>query len=537
MNEQQLAGLMLNAPKLEPEEEPLLHPEALAFVRRLEEQFGERRKALLRERARRQEAFDHGEKPDFRLDTAPIRSGNWEVRPAPPSLKDRRVEITGPAGDRKMVINALNSGAQVFMCDLEDANSPTWSNVVGGQRNIRDACAGTIRFTSAEGKQYELADRPAVLKVRPRGWHMEEKHVLLNGMPISASLFDFGLFAWHNAREQALKGEGAYLYLPKLESMEEAALWANVFLHTEEEFHLERGTFRATVLIETLPAAFEMEEILYVLKDHIDGLNCGRWDYIFSYIKKLRRHPDIILPDRGLVTMESPFMSAYATLAVRVCHKRGAHCIGGMAAQIPIKNNPSANAEALDKVRRDKLREVRLGHDGTWVAHPALVPIAREVFDTLMPGPHQLGAIPDGPDCTAEKLLELPEGVITEHGVRTNLSVGIQYVAAWLGGAGAVPIQGLMEDVATAEISRAQLWQWLHHPRGILADGRRFTGDLLDLWLNEELERQLAESTDKGMKIELLRQAAELFREMTVAEQLPEFLTTVAYPFLHDMNY
>ncbi|QGG56332.1 malate synthase A [Paenibacillus sp. B01] len=527
--------LQLAAPPLKPELQAMLTAEALAFVGELEQRFGDRRRALLEERARKQEAFDRGAKPDFRADTAPIRSGSWRISPTPPALQDRRVEIAGPAGDRKMVLYALNSGASVFMCDLEDANAPTWRNVVGGQRNIRDALARTLCHETPDGRRLELAERPAVLKMRPRGWHMEEKHARLGGRPISASLFDFGLFAWHNAPALRQRGEGAYLYLPKLESMEEAALWAHAFVHAEERLGLPRGFFRATVLIETLPAAFEMEEILHALREHVDGLNCGRWDYIFSYIKKLRRHPDAILPDRSLVTMESPFMDAYARLAIRTCHKRGAHCIGGMSAFIPVKHDAKANELALERVRRDKQREARLGHDGTWVAHPALVTVARDVFDAFMPGPNQLGAMPGGGDVTAAELLQAPAGPITEEGVRANLSVGVQYVAAWLDGIGAVPIRGLMEDAATAEISRAQLWQWLHLPEAKLADGRRLAPELLERWLAEELE-PLEAGLEPPRRLESLRLAADLFREMTLEQALPEFLTTRAYPHLQDQS-
>ncbi|QJC52068.1 malate synthase A [Paenibacillus albicereus] len=527
--------LRLAAPELEAELQAMLTGEALSFVGELEERFGARRLALLGERARKQELYDRGAKPDFRADTAPIRSGSWTVAPPPVALQDRRVEIAGPAGDRKMVLYALGSGANVFLCDLEDANAPTWRNAVGGQNNIRDALARTLSHVTPDGRRLELAERPAVLKMRPRGWHMEEKHALLGGRPISASLFDFGLFAWHNAPMLHRRGDGAYLYLPKLESMEEAALWAHVFVHAEERLGLPRGFFRATVLIETLPAAFEMEEILYALREHVDGLNCGRWDYIFSYIKKLRRHPDAILPDRSRVTMESPFMDAYARLAIRTCHKRGAHCIGGMSAFIPVKQDAQANELALERVRRDKEREARLGHDGTWVAHPALVPVARDVFDAYMPGPNQLGAMPGGGEVTAAELLLAPKGDITEDGARANLSVGIQYVAAWLDGVGAVPIRGLMEDAATAEISRAQLWQWLHLPEAKLADGRRLTPELLERWLLEELA-PLEASLASPRRAASLRLAAELFREMTLEETLPEFLTVRAYPHLQDAS-
>ncbi|ASS65329.1 MULTISPECIES: malate synthase A [unclassified Paenibacillus] len=521
------AGLAVLGPPLSSAAQELLGKRALAFVQLLEQQFGHRRRELLQARQHRQQRFDGGEKPDFRSDTLAVRTGEWSVAPAPAELRDRRVEITGPAGDRKMVINALNSGARVFMCDLEDANSPTWANTMNGQLNIRDAEAGTIAYESPEGKAYRLAPDHAVIKIRPRGWHLEESHVAWEGQSVSAALFDFGMAAFHNAREKARRGSGLYFYLPKLESMEEAELWEDVFTFAERELGLERGMFRATVLIETLPAAFEMEEILFVLRDHADGLNCGRWDYIFSYIKKLRAHPEAILPDRSLVTMDSPFMAAYARLAVQTCHRRGAFCIGGMAAQIPIKNDSAANEQALDKVRLDKLREVRLGHDGTWVAHPGLVAVAEKVFNEHMPGDNQLFFHPDG-SVGAEQLLEAPRGPITEAGVRLNLSVSLQYIEAWLRGTGAVPINSLMEDAATAEISRAQLWQWIRHPQGILEDGRKMSADLYRKLLEEELGKLPAAASGAYGRAE------ELLTAMTLADTFAEFLTVDAYRYLQD---
>ncbi|MFU1795635.1 malate synthase A [Paenibacillus azoreducens] len=509
----------------------ILTPEALDFVASLERRFGKRRKELLQMREERQQRLDAGEWPDFLAETAHVREGDWTVGSIPADLQDRRVEITGPSGDRKMVINALNSGAKVFMADFEDANSPTWSNTLEGQVNLRDAVNRTIRFANEAGKTYELVEKPAVLVVRPRGWHMEEKHLLVDGEPVSASLFDFGLYFFHNAEALIRQGSGPYFYLPKMESHLEARLWNEVFEFAQQELGIPRGTIKATVLIETILAAFEMDEILFELRDHAAGLNCGRWDYIFSYIKKLRSKPDVILPDRAIVTMESPFMTAYSLLAIQACHRRQAYCIGGMAAQIPIKHNPAANEAALEKVRKDKLREAQNGHDGTWVAHPGLVPIAMEAFDAHMPGTNQLGKLPER-EITAADLLEVPEGPITEEGVRLNVSVGIQYLEAWLRGMGAVPINHLMEDVATAEISRAQLWQWIHHPRGVLDDGRKVTIELFDRIFQEELEKirlRIGEGQAPGSR---LASAASLFRDMTVADTFEPFLTGPGYMHL-----
>lgn len=503
----------------------ILTEQAMDFVCKLERNFGPRRLELLQKRRERQARLDAGELPDFLPETADIRNGSWHVAPVPADLQDRRVEITGPAGDRKMVINAFNSGARVFMADFEDANSPTWANTVGGQINLRDVIDRTIEYTSPEGKQYLLNEQIAVLKVRPRGWHMEEKHVIIDGRPMSASLFDFGIFFFHNAQKLIRQGSGPYFYLPKMESHLEARLWNDVFTFAEQELGIPYGTIRATVLIETILAAFEMDEILFELRDHIAGLNCGRWDYIFSYIKKLVKHENVILPDRSLVTMASPFMTAYSLLAIQTCHKRKAHCIGGMAAQIPIKNNPAANEEALEKVRADKLREVKNGHDGTWVAHPGLVPVAMEVFDTWMKTPNQVDRIPER-TITAADLLEVPQGPITEGGVRLNVSVALQYIEAWLRGSGAVPINNLMEDAATAEISRAQLWQWIRHPKGVLDDGRKVTAEMFEQMLQEELTRfreALGEERYSGSKFE---QAGELLRSLTHQDSFEEFLTT-----------
>jgi malate synthase len=509
----------------------ILTDEAMDFVCSLERKFGQRRRELLQMRKERQARLDAGELPDFLPETAHIRNGSWHVAPVPPDLQDRRVEITGPAGDRKMVINAFNSGARVFMADFEDANSPTWANTVGGQINLRDVIDRTIEYISPEGKLYKLNEKIAVLKVRPRGWHMEEKHVLVDGRPMSASLFDFGIFFFHNAKKLISQGSGPYFYLPKMESHLEARLWNDVFTFAEQELDIPYGTIKATVLIETILAAFEMDEILFELRDHMAGLNCGRWDYIFSYIKKLVKHQNVILPDRSLVTMASPFMTAYSLLAIQTCHKRKAHCIGGMAAQIPIKNNPEANEVALEKVRADKLREVKNGHDGTWVAHPGLVPVAMEVFDEWMKTPNQIDRIPQR-KITAADLLEVPQGPITEAGVRLNVSVALQYIEAWLRGIGAVPINNLMEDAATAEISRAQLWQWIRHPKGVLEDGRKVTAEMFEQMLQEELARcrqAMGEAAYQESRFEL---AGQLLRKLTLQDTFEEFLTTPGSEYL-----
>jgi len=510
----------------------ILTPEAVAFVAELERKFGGRRIELLQRRAERQKRFDAGEKPGFLPETEEIRKGDWKIAPVPEDLQDRRVEITGPAGDRKMVINALNSGAKVFMADFEDANSPTWENTVGGQIHLRDAIRRQIDFVTPEGKAYKLEEKTATLVVRPRGWHLVEKHMKVDGKPVSASLFDFGLYFFHNARALMERGTGPYFYLPKMESHLEARLWNDVFVYAQEQLGIPRGTIKATVLIETILAAFEMDEILYELREHAAGLNCGRWDYIFSYIKTLRNHPEVILPDRGDVTMTVPFMRAYTQLTIKTCHKRGAHAIGGMAAQIPVKNDPEANERALQKVREDKEREARDGHDGTWVAHPGLVPVAMEVFDRLMPTANQVNRQRDDVKVTAEDLLEVPTGAITEQGLRNNISVGIQYLEAWLRGYGAVAINHLMEDAATAEISRAQVWQWIRHPKGVLDDGRKVTIELVETLLQEELAKireQVGEETFQNGRYEL---AARLFMEWTRQDELIDFLTLPAYQYL-----
>jgi malate synthase len=502
----------------------VLTPEAQQFAAALSREFGSKRRELLAARRQRQQQIDAGILPDFLQETASIREADWSVAPIPDDLRDRRVEITGPV-DRKMIINGLNSGASVFMADFEDSNAPTWRNNVEGQINLREAVGRTIRFTSPEGKQYELGDRVATLMVRPRGWHLDEKHVLVDGEPIAGALFDFGLFFFHNASRLMRNGTGPYFYLPKLESHLEARLWNEVFLFSQLELGIPRGTIRATVLIETILAAFEMDEILWELREHSAGLNCGRWDYIFSFIKKMRNHPDFVLPNRALVTMDRDFLNAYVQLLIETCHRRGIHAMGGMAAQIPIKGDPEANEKALEKVRQDKLREVRAGHDGTWVAHPGLVPVAREIFDAHMPGPNQIDRRP-GASITAADLLKVPAGPITEEGLKWNIDVGIRYLMAWLQGTGCVPIYNLMEDAATAEICRTQVWQWIRHG-ACLADGRKVTAGLVRLVIAE-----VARSLDSAGGRPELDRAVQLFESMMTAGDLPDFLTLAAYDHL-----
>jgi malate synthase len=524
-------GVRVTAP-LSPEFSEILTPDALQFLANMSRRFEERRQELLRRREERQREFDAGKLPDFLPETEHIRNSSWTIAPVPHDLQDRRVEITGPAGDRKMVINALNSGAKVFMADFEDANSPTWENTIQGQINMRDAVNRTIEYVSPEGKEYSLNDKVATLLVRPRGWHLDEKHVLVDGKPISGSLFDFGLYFYHNVHTLLQNGTGPYFYLPKMESHLEARLWNDVFVWAQNELGIPQGTIKATVLIETILATFELDEILYELREHCAGLNCGRWDYIFSYIKKFRNQPNVILPDRALVTMTTPFMRAYSLLTIKTCHKRNAHAIGGMAAQIPIKNDPEANEEALKKVRADKEREARDGHDGTWVAHPGLVPVAMEVFDRLMPTPNQVDKKREDVQVSASDLLEVPQGPITEAGLRTNISVGIQYIEAWLKGSGAVPIFNLMEDAATAEISRAQVWQWIRHPKGVLEDGRKVTAELVQQLITEELQKikdSVGEQRYQGGKYQ---QATELFTKLILDDDFVDFLTLPGYQYL-----
>ncbi len=510
--------------------EDVLSAGALDFLAALARRFEPRRRELLERRSQRQAQLDAGALPDFLPDTRAIREGAWTVAPIPPDLRDRRVEITGPV-DRKMMINGLNSGANVFMADFEDANAPSWENNVVGQRNLRDAVAGTISYQSPEGKRYALAPTTATLVVRPRGWHLVEKHVDVDGAPISASLFDFGLAFYHNAAALIAKGSGPYFYLPKLESHLEARLWNDVFNFAQDALGIPRGTIRATVLIETILAVFEADEILWELRDHSSGLNCGRWDYIFSYIKKLRRRPERVLPDRARVTMEQPFLKSYAELVIRTCHRRGIHALGGMAAQIPIKRDPALNAQALEKVRQDKLREVRQGHDGTWVAHPALVSVAREVFDAHMTGPNQIERQRDDVRVTAQDLLATPPGAITFEGLRLNLDVAVRYVAAWLGGLGCVPINDLMEDAATAEISRAQVWQWQRHGAQ-LQDGRYVNAALIQQTLSEVMASLPERVGADVASAEQFSLAARILADLTTGAEFAEFLTTVAYDYL-----
>ena len=509
----------------------VLSADALAFLTELSRRFEPVRRELLQRRRARQADLDGGRLPDFLEETRDVRERDWTVAPIRPDLLDRRVEITGPV-ERKMMINAFNSGANVFMADFEDANAPTWENNVRGQQNLRDAVAGTIAFTSPDGKRYTLAPSPATLIVRPRGWHLVEKHVLVDGAPIAAALFDFGLAFFHTAAPLIARGSGPYYYLPKLESHLEARLWNDVFGFAQDRLGLPRGTIRATVLVETILAAFETDEILWELRDHAAGLNCGRWDYIFSYIKKFRHRPECVLPDRGAVTMDQPFLRCYAELVIRTCHRRGIHAIGGMAAQIPIKRDPALNAQALEKVRQDKLREARQGHDGTWVAHPALVPVAREVFDAQLGGrPHQIARRRDDVRVTARDLLAAPRGAITATGLRTNVDVALRYLAAWLGGLGCVPIYDLMEDAATAEISRAQLWQWQRHGAR-LEDGRVVTAELVQQTLAELVESLPERVGAQGIGAPQLSLAGRILSDLTTGADFAEFLTTVAYDYL-----
>ena len=510
----------------------ILTPEALGFLFALHQKFDARRRALLQQREAKKDAISCGWRPHFLPETSSIRLGSWKVAPVPEDLRDRRVEITGPV-DRKMIINALNSGAKVFMADFEDANSPTWTNCIEGQLNLRDAVNGSISFfDAAKNKSYFLQDQIATLMVRPRGWHMEEVHLRVDGEPLSGSLVDFGLFFFHNARQLLANGSGPYFYLPKLENHHEARLWNEVFVFAQSYLGLPLGTIKATVLIETILASFELDEILYELRDHSAGLNCGRWDYIFSYIKKFGSDPAFLVPDRAQVTMTSPFMTAYSQLVIKTCHRRGAHAMGGMAAQIPIKDNPEANAAALDKVRADKKREATAGHDGTWVAHPGLVPVAMEVFDEFMPGPNQLHVLREDVQVREADLLAVPHGTITEAGLRNNIEVGIRYLASWLCGNGCVPIFNLMEDAATAEISRTQVWQWLHHPEARLEDGREITPDLFNTLFDEEVGAMLKEMGEQAFLKGKFDLASRLFRDMTLAGELQDFLTLEAYRHL-----
>ena len=513
---------------VEPGFERVLSPEAVAFVADLVRKFRPERDRLLAARATRAKAFDAGALPDFLPQTRAIREGSWKITSIPGDLLDRRVEITGPV-DRKMIVNALNSGAKVFMGDFEDASAPTWANMVDGQLNMIRRWEGSLDFADeARGKIYALTDNPAVLMIRPRGWHLPEAHILVDGEPAVGGLVDFGFYVFHNAKAAMAQGSGAYFYLPKLESHLEARLWNDVFVHAQKALGIPVGTFKATVLIETLPAAFEMDEILYELKDHIVGLNCGRWDYIFSFIKTLKTNPDYVLPDRGQVGMGDAFLNAYSLLLIKTCHARGAFAMGGMAAAIPNRRDPEANAIAFDKVRADKEREAKNGHDGTWVAHPDLVPVAMEIFDALMPGPNQLGKLREDVRIGQADLLKVHKGTKTEAGLRENIRVGVQYLEAWLRGRGAVPLYNLMEDAATAEISRAQIWQWLKFG-ATLEDGQTVTKALFLKCLDEEMERVRGEVGDAAFTGGRFPEAIEIFTAMTTADDFETFLTLPAY--------
>jgi malate synthase len=508
----------------------ILTRDAVRFVADLARRFESTRRELLRRRDIRQREIADGRTPEFLPETAGVRSSDWKVAPIPADLQDRRVEITGPV-DRKMIINALNSGANMFMADFEDSNSPTWRNNIEGQLNLRDATRREITYASPEGKSYRLNPTIATLIVRPRGWHLVEKHMLVDGSPVSASLFDFGLFFFHNAAAQVERGTGPYFYLPKMESHLEARLWNDVFTYSQQKLGIPHGTIRATVLIETILGAFEMDEILHELRDHSAGLNCGRWDYIFSFIKKFRTRPDFVLPDRAQVTMERHFLKSYVDLLIQTCHRRGIHAMGGMAAQIPIRNNPEANERALDKVRQDKLREVRAGHDGTWVAHPGLAPIAKTIFDEHMPSPNQISVARAEVSVSPKDLLTVPEGEITKAGFELNIDVGIQYLESWLMGNGCVPIYNLMEDAATAEISRTQLWQWVRHGAKT-ADGATIDAEAVRRSIPQQLEKirgLLGAARFDGGKFDL---AARLFEDMSTTSDFPDFLTLGAYEHL-----
>jgi malate synthase len=515
-----------------PEFAEILTPEAMDFVALLARAFEPQREELLRKRVQRQADLDAGKMPDFLPETESIRSdSSWRIAPIPAELQDRRVEITGPV-DRKMIINALNSGARVFMADFEDSHSPTWEGTIQGQINLYDAIRRTIEFTSPEGKKYALNEKIAVLFVRPRGWHLNEVHVLIDGKPISAGIFDFGLYFFHNVRQLLENGSGPYFYLPKLESHLEARLWNSIFVRAQQELGIPQGTIKATVLIETILATFEMDEILYELREHSAGLNCGRWDYIFSAIKKFRNRSEFILPDRAQIKMTTPFMRAYSLLTIKTCHSRNAHAMGGMAAQIPIKNDPVANEQALELVRADKRREAIDGHDGTWVAHPGLVALALEEFNAVMRGQNQIAKKREDVYVTPAHLLQVPEGRITEDGLRNNISVSLQYLESWLRGSGCVPINNLMEDAATVEIARAQIWQWVHHPEGILSDGRDVTLKLFRQLMAEELAKLQASIGKQQYATRRFSTASEILDKIVSSDQFAEFLTLPAYQIL-----
>lgn len=527
------AGIEIKG-EMKPGYDEVLSDEALAFVAKLHRKFNPTRIQLLADRDLRQQKIDQGELPGFLPGTDTVRKGDWQVNPIPDDLQDRRTEITGPV-DRKMVINALNSGAKVFMADFEDANSPTWENTIEGQQNLYDAIRRQIDFTAPNGKEYKLKDDPAVLKVRARGWHLEEKHVFVDGEPFSASIFDFGLFFFRNAKQLLENGSGPYFYLPKLESHLEARLWNDVFKEAQSELGIPQGTIKVTVLIETILAAFEMEEILYELKEHMAGLNAGRWDYIFSIVKKFRNHPEYVLPDRVQVTMTVPFMQAYAQLLVRTCHKRGAHAIGGMSAFIPSRKDEEINKNAFEKVRSDKKLEASHGYDGTWVAHPDLVPVAMEQFDPFIKeGQHQKHNMREDVNVSAADLLnfKVENGKITEEGLRLNINVGILYIESWLMGVGAAALYNLMEDAATAEISRAQVWQWTHNTGVKLNDGREADLKLYEQLKEEELEKIKGLLGEERYNLGRFTEAAEIFDHLVKTEDFIDFLTLKAYDSL-----
>ena len=517
-------------PTLSSEEQQILNPKTLALIELLHTKFNPRRLELLAKRKHRQDEIDDGKKPDFLEDTKSIRDGDWEVAPLPPDLQDRRVEITGPV-DRKMVINALNAPVKTFMADFEDSCSPTWSNIVQGQINLRDAINGTIEFIrDSDQKRYSLNENTATLIIRPRGWHLNEKHILINGEEVSGSLFDFALYLSNNYQSLNSKGSGPYFYLPKLESHLEARLWNDVFVEAQDFLKIEQGTIKATVLIETILAAFEMNEILYELKDHSAGLNCGRWDYIFSFIKRFRNDPSCILPNRDEVTMTRHFLNSYVDELIKTCHKRNVHAMGGMAAQIPIKNDAEKNKLAMDKVQSDKLREAKAGHDGTWIAHPGLSTIAMDAFDSVMANnPNQISNKRNDVNTTAGDLLKIPTGSITQHGIRENIRVGVQYIEAWLSGNGCVPLYNLMEDAATAEISRSQIWQWIHHKVRISESEQVISEEYFVQSLEEEMDLII---TERDFDSEHLQTAIDLFKDMSISSEFDEFLTLPAYQHL-----
>jgi malate synthase len=522
-------GILLLA-ELSPAAAAVLTPGCVQLIADLERAYRGRRQDLLALRERRQARLDAGATPDFLPETASVRQAHWTVRPAPVDLRDRRVEITGPA-DRKMIVSALNSGAQVFMADFEDSLAPTWSALVQGQLALRDAVRREIDFTHPEtGKRYELCANPATLVVRPRGWHLDEKHLLIDDVPVSAGIFDAAVYLFHNAEELLARGSGPYLYLPKLESHLEARLWNDVLVDAQRYLGLAEGSVRVTVLIETLPAVFEMDEILYELREHVTGLNCGRWDYVFSYLKTFRASADHVLPDRDTVGMDRPFLTAYSRLLIATCHRRGAHAMGGMAALIPVKDDPAANAKALDEVRVDKRREALAGHDGTWVAHPGLVDVARREFDRVLFGENQIEVLPEV-NVEAADLLEVPTGTITEAGLRKNLTVALRYLVAWIGGRGCVPLDHRMEDAATAEISRAQVWHWRHH-RAALDDGRIVDDDLVRRILVQECDALRKSVGDVAWTRNRYELAADLLRHHVLAETLAPFVTNDAYEAL-----